>query len=187
MQKIQDMNETKIIKDVIKKSELLDKLHIWIKDNTPKELIFINIDNYYIPSNILNQADHIYYDINPNNYPIDKKCFQGFGGQTLSFKMLDGTIKDIKGPWHSNSDALYNRTGLDLRNKTINIGFIYLTKHCSILEDYKDIIYYDEEPVISNYNRIKDLAYEYAQKYQQDVYFFMKGYCGGVESRIEYN
>ena len=40
---------------------------------------------------------------------------QGFGGSTLTFKMVDGSEVQLKGPWHSNSEALFYETGVDVR------------------------------------------------------------------------
>lgn len=43
--------------------------------------------------------------------------FQGFGGATLTFNTVDGEELKLKGPWHGNSNALYEDTGIDIRNK----------------------------------------------------------------------
>jgi len=42
---------------------------------------------------------------------------QGFGGAICMFTLEDGTKEQVKGPWHSNSEALFKDTGLDLRNE----------------------------------------------------------------------
>ncbi len=50
---------------------------------------------------------------------IDTLDGEGFGGRTLEFTLEDGTKHKVKGPWHSNTNSLFERTGIDLRSKNV--------------------------------------------------------------------
>ena len=176
----------------LSKSVLNTKLLNWINQNNSKEIIYKVYDNrYYVPCNIENIADNIHYDDNPSNLPTDNykgyKGFRGYGGREIPFKLEDGTIKIIKGPWHTNSETLYNDIKLDIRNKHLTIGCLFLDRCKSILNNFTNVIYVDEEPVIGDYDRIKNMAIEYSKKYKQTIYYYMKSATGGIESYIEYN
>jgi len=57
---------------------------------------------------------------NPNAiYFHDPRHEEGFGGAVIPFIGNDGEIREFKGPWHSNAEGLYKRTGIDLRKKRI--------------------------------------------------------------------
>src|ERR1700749_4176133 len=78
----------------------------------------------------------------------------GYGGRTLDFPTKDGIIK-IQGPWHSNTDSLYERTGVDLRDKHCTWGAISLKRgmegNDSVL---LDVVYVDADGgVVGTFDR----------------------------------
>jgi len=78
---------------------------------------------------IIGKDGHIYlYAIqdNPadNIYVSGGKNSDGFGGRTLSFTLEDGTVEELRGPWHTNSDDLFVHTGIDLRAKYLTFVVI---------------------------------------------------------------
>ena len=92
----------------------------------------------------------------------------GFGGATLTFKLINREEVKLKGPWHSNSDALYADTEIDLREQhetfiVIGTGREY---NQSNLSDYitiiKNVLYIDEFPTIGSFYRGKELAQDFA-------------------------
>ena len=53
---------------------------------------------------------------NPNAIFVhDPQNEDGFGGALVTFTLVDGREVRFRGPWHSNPDSLYERTGIDLR------------------------------------------------------------------------
>lgn len=69
------------------------------------------------PANEKNPADHIYMTNNPENTTSNEQLFQGFGGATLPMPLENGKTYMLHGGWHSNSEALFKDTGVDLREK----------------------------------------------------------------------
>lgn len=129
-----------------------------------------------------NSADNIYVSGGENS--------DGFGGRTLSFTLEDGTIEKLKGPWHSNSDALYGDTGVDLRDKCltfvvisesrnrIQIERIYYTKMVNVL-------YKDTKPTIGKFERGRIIAQKLANKLKQTIYCYSQSQGGSSNSAIE--
>lgn len=136
-----------------------------------------------------NEADEIYVGSSNPEEEHTVGLFRGFGGATLQFKLEDGTIDNVKGPWHSNPDALLQSTGYDVRNKSLTWGCI--SKHKSYEPNdkvyggsdqiFKDLIYIDDDPVIGEYTRIEKLAQEYANKLNMTIYYHNNS-CGGSQT-----
>ncbi len=92
-------------------------------------------------------ANHVYVDTH------DPRS-RGFGGSTLEFKLVDGTIDRVKGPWHSNADALYEETGVDVRDK--HFTFIVISRTRDYIDGKTimvDVIYQDDVPMLGNFYR----------------------------------
>lgn len=90
--------------------------------------------------------------------------WRGFGGATLTFPLIDGTEYVAKAPWHSNADALFAETGVDLRDK--HFTFVVLAMSCEWIEartTFVDVVYQDEKPILGSFNRYKDLIKQYPQ------------------------
>ena len=123
-----------------------------------------------------NEADNIYFASKSKEYS------DGFAGATLSFELEDGTIDKIQGPWHSNSDGLFDDTGYDVRNKHLTKGIIAKNKthgEWHHPDEYSDVLHYDEVPVIGEYDRIENLAQMFANELNCKVYFAVKTGGGG--------
>lgn len=108
----------------------------------------------------------IYVTNNPQNTTSRNQAFEGFGGATLSMPLVDGTTFELRGGWHSNSDALFNDTGVDVRDKIFT--FVVLSKGLDF--DKKsygriltDVVYQDEKPTLGNFYRYKDLIKQYPE------------------------
>lgn len=127
-----------------------------------------------------NAGDNVYFaEANPD----PKAYFQGFGGATLTFRLEDGTEDQVKGPWHSNSGALFNDTGYDVRDKYFTRGIIAKNREYSVnMRDgdiYTDVLHYDEEPVLGEFDRIEKMAQNFANEHNCQVYYAMKSSGGG--------
>jgi hypothetical protein len=128
-----------------------------------------------------NEADNIYVSASPKENTPGYGGFRGFGGATLSFELEDGTTIDLQGLWHSNSGALYNDTGYDIRNKHKTFGVIGLGR------EYRkgmgqvtitDVIYKDDDWVIGSFGRAKKIAQNLANTLGKQVMCFSKSQGG---------
>lgn len=107
-------------------------------------------------------AENVYVTDSPKNNGT-----QGFGGAVLKMPLVNGEIFELKGGWHTNSDALFSDTGIDIRNKYRT--FVVLAKERFSLDDgtwrigFKGILYKDKEPTLGHFNRYKDLIKQYPE------------------------
>lgn len=124
-------------------------------------------------------ADNIYVQGGPKS--------DGFGGALLEFKLYNGcdSIK-LKGPWHSNSDALFQDTQVDIRDTHLTWGVIGTNREW--IEGrtvIKDIIWFDKEPLYGTFNRVEDQAKKLASERQQTLYKYVRSLggssCGPVQ------
>jgi len=74
---------------------------------------------------------------NPNAiYVYDPLNEKGFEGAQVTFTLVDGRKVSFRGPWHSNPEALYERTGIDLRVKrTCPYNYTDPEKECPYYEN----------------------------------------------------
>lgn len=123
---------------------------------------------------------------NPGGYvyvhdPSDDKS-DGFGGSTITFKIGKSGSYAAKGPWHTNTDALYQHTQIDLRSKHLTFGCIgkarSYERHQMVIED---LIFCDSEPVLAAFNRIESLAKDLANELNQQLYYYSES-SGGSSS-----
>jgi hypothetical protein len=85
----------------------------------------------------------------------------GYGGSILEFKLEDGTVDKVKGPWHSNSDALYADTGVDLRGQYYTRVVLARNRVYSgmgLRGTFIDVFYFEEEPVKGVFNRYIEIV-----------------------------
>lgn len=104
---------------------------------------------------------------------------QGYGGSTLHFLLEDGTTYDAKGPWHSNTDALFSDTGVDIRNTFRTFGVVAKKRTSLLLRPgvsgnsshyrFDGLLHLDSEPQIGDFDRIKKIALEFATKLEHPV------------------
>ena len=116
----------------------------------------------------------------------------GYGGSTIEFKMVDGSIEKIVGPWHSNPDGLFSDTGVDLRNNSWTFGCVSCYRenkgYCvdGISGIMTSIVYLDTEWTKGSFNRIEDLAKELAAKNHRDYYYYSASSGGASAGMIEW-
>lgn len=86
------------------------------------------------------------YVHDPNNVKSD-----GFGGATLTFKVGKCGKYEAKGPWHTNSEDMFQATGIDLRDKSLTFVVVARRRtyegHATVLED---LLYADAEPMLGS-------------------------------------
>lgn len=104
---------------------------------------------------------------------------EGYAGRTLDFTTKDGVIK-IQGPWHSNSDALYEKTGVDLRNKHRTMGVISLERGSKGSETVLlKVVYMDpEEGMVGTFDRVQELAQKMSDANNCVLYYYRRSSGG---------
>ncbi len=135
--------------------------------------------NWLFPSNIDNRAEHVYVD-NPN------RTEEGFGGRTMEFPLVSGGTYEATGPWHSNSNALFKATGIDIRNEYFTEGCVALTR-VTLREGYnqfKYVLIQDDERVLGNFHRIQCIAKLLAQYIDVPLYYYSNGSSGILGTRL---
>lgn len=109
-----------------------------------------------------NAGANIYVSANPEELKPGYRGFQGFGGSTLTFPLVNGGEIKLQGPWHSNSGALYEDTGIDVRDK--HYTFVVVSRRRESGGHYEmimaDVIYRDDAPVLGPFNRGDAIAEE---------------------------
>ena len=113
-----------------------------------------------------NPADNLYVEGEKGN--------DGFSGRTLVFKLVDGGKVELKGPWHANSGAFFQDTGIDTMNKYLTYAVVGLGRGGVYKSYIKDVIYKDKEPAVGEFNRGQKIAQSLANKVGGQVYCFVK-------------
>jgi len=125
-------------------------------------------------------GDFIHVSPNPRENERRFTGFRGYGGSTLKFTLQDGTIESLTGPWHSNSDALFQDTGIDFRDK--HATYIIISKKRIQNEKYQtvmvDVIHQDYSPVIGLFERGTLLAMEMAKTLNQMIFCYSESLGG---------
>lgn len=106
----------------------------------------------------------------------------GFYGHIICFKLVNGKVDEIVGPWHSNSETLFADTGINLTNKHATFIVLAKTKHDNVLND---IIYTDEFFIESEFNRYKILAEYYSKLCNCDIYYYQEYSGGKIVGKID--
>lgn len=104
---------------------------------------------------------------------------EGYGGRTLDFPTKGGVVK-IQGPWHSNTDALYERTGVDLRDKHRTTGVVALKRGTEGYETtLLDVVYVDPDGgVVGKFNRIQELAQQMSDESDKVLFYYRRSLGG---------
>lgn len=129
-----------------------------------------------------NPADNIYKD--------GGKGSDGFAGRTLTFPLEDGTSVSFIGPWKCGADALYEATGVDVRNQYLTLGIIALRRENGIdtgrvrtsYHNFYDVLHVDADWSIGAYNRIDCMAQDFADTLGVKVWFSTVSKGGGHAS-----
>ena len=136
---------------------------------------------WLIPTNHPAPAEQIHV-----HYPGQHS--DGYGGRTLLFRLEDGSDYEAQGPWHSNADSLYACTGVDLRDQYRTYGCVaHLREYIpNILEDrFVGILHKDQDWVVGRFDRLREIARDFADKLKHPVYCYSKS-MGGSSSGLEY-
>lgn len=114
---------------------------------------------------IVDAGDAIYVEGGPNS--------RGFGGSTLAFPLLAGGTLSLKGPWHSNSNALFADTGVDLRNRRLVWGCIGRRREYHNDQSATcDLLWFDREPIEGPLDRVEQLAARMSDERGEALYYF---------------
>jgi hypothetical protein len=136
--------------------------------------------NWYIA--IDSPAENVYISPKSEENAPGYKGFRGFGGRTLKFELEDGTVDHVKGPWASNTDSLFADTGVDVRDQHVTFGVISrgisYDDQCRTI--MTDVIYIDYEPLKGPFDRIKNLAKEFANKEGKLVRYYSESKGGSI-------
>lgn len=96
----------------------------------------------------------------------DPRRSEGYGGRTLEFPLVDGSVCALQGPWHSNADSLFEDTGIDLReqHQTWVVVARRQEHRRHMARAYLDIVHVDPEPVEGHFDRGQHLAEKLADE-----------------------
>jgi hypothetical protein len=124
-------------------------------------------------------AANVYVEGGPNS--------DGFGGRTLTFTLVDGTELKLKGPWHANSDSLFQDTGIDVRDK--HYTFVVIIRGRESGKQYEsimmDVLYKDDEPQLGSFHRGDLLAREWAQGLGAPVFLYSQSSGGSSCGQVK--
>jgi hypothetical protein len=104
---------------------------------------------------------------------------EGYSGRTMQFPTKDGIVK-IQGPWHTNADALFHATGVDLRDKHLTWGLIALRreydKHIPV---FRYVLHLDpDEGVVGPFDRISKQAQAFATEGARPIAYYSRSHSG---------
>ena len=138
-------------------------------------------DRTWLVADQENAADDIYVTNNPQNTTSKDQGFEGFGGATLAMPLVTGETFALHGGWHSNAQALFDDTGVDVRDT--HFTFVVLAKERCSTDDgtwrtvFRDIVYRDAKPVLGGFDRYKKLIENHP-----DARFYYSSSRGGSSS-----
>lgn len=139
------------------------------------------------PANSDSPAEQVHFH-NPKDLKSD-----GYGGATLHFVLEDGTTYAAKGPWHSSADAMFEATGVDIRNTHYTYGCVSLKRvyvpsttrsYYDSVTRFEGVLHADKEPVLGRFSRLTDLAKEHATRLGHPVAYYSQS-KGGSSSGWE--
>lgn len=125
---------------------------------------------------------------------------KGFGGRELRFELVEGGEVLLTGPWHSNADAMFHDTGIDVRDKMFSFcviakrrGRIKFTRETAwgprefTRDTLEDVLYRDEAPVLATFERpdIKEMAEWFADVLGHSVYLYKETRGGSSNGPVD--
>lgn len=121
------------------------------------------------------QGNAVYVQGGPNS--------DGFGGRVLTFRLENGCDSiSLKGPWHTNPSSLLSDTGIDVRDKFYTFGVVGEGREYPAITK---LLWFDTEPVIGSFDRVKQKAQEIANERGQTVFYYMESRggssCGAID------
>lgn len=144
-----------------------------VMDHERKVVWFYTLEDY-------DPAGHIYC----HHYEDEES--KGFGGRTIVFNIGKSGQYHAAGPWHSNSDSLFEHTGVDLRNK--HLTFVCVARHRVFEQNdtiLEDILYIDKLPTLGKFDRGKEIAQKLADELKVPVCRYSES-TGGSSCGYEY-
>lgn len=109
---------------------------------------------WLIPVDRQDRGSYVYVEGGPNS--------NGFGGSTINFSLVDGSVLSLKGPWHSNGRDMLKDTSIDVTQELFTWGCIGTSRSYS--GNYQDqamihgLLYFDEKVTLSDLGRVRKLA-----------------------------
>lgn len=132
-----------------------------------------------------NAGAHVYVSADPRENVPGYRGFRGYGGSTLSFKLSTGETVELKGPWHSNSDALKDDTGVDVTSKHLTYVVIARSRDGGFPQEIlRDVAYKDDASVLGDFYRGTLLAMELAKKMDTILYCYSESRGGSSCSPV---
>ena len=120
-----------------------------------------------------------------------KEYSEGYAGRTATFKLEDGTEDQVQGPWHSNSAAFFEDTGVDMQDKHLTWGVIYTKEirrdYMTAIIDQKDIYHIDEGWTQGKFQRIEELAQKLANTHGLRMFYYAQSSGGSRQFKAEPN
>lgn len=138
---------------------------------------------YLIPTNIPNPGDYLYW--------IAENHSNRSGTGMAHFKLEDGSVVEEAGWWHTNSDALFESTGIDVRDKHMTWTAVLKASYGILrpidLTRPDNVIVQDAEPTIGTFDREEDLARasEIADEWGHPVFFYKVTSGGSSLSQVK--
>jgi hypothetical protein len=124
-----------------------------------------------------------------------EKRGDGFSGATLEIPLKDGGTFALRGGWHTNAGALFEDTGVDLRDS--HATFVVLSRgveyNQTIKDEYgeyngnvmKDVVYRDpEDGLEGRYHRGYHIAVALAQKTGEKFFLYSESGGGSIFQRV---
>jgi hypothetical protein len=138
--------------------------------------------NIWLVSDQLNNADQILVTNNPENTTNPNQGFEGFGGAVMKIPLVGGGIFELHGGWHTNSDAFYQDTGIDIRNRHYTRVIVAKNRRWEHGQEiYIDVLYYEDEYRLGHFDRNKKIAQDIANELGQTVVCYSES-TGGSSS-----
>lgn len=135
---------------------------------------------WYIPATDY-PAENLHVEPNPEQNKPGYRGFRGYAGSTLNFRLKDGSIDAVTGPWHSSANNLYMDTGINLKGliRTWTCIYLYRGKYGT----FNDVVYYDPSVQIGfNLNGfIQTICYIISQP----VFVYIATYSGSSDRMID--
>lgn len=137
---------------------------------------------FYYPVSAVNVADTVRAPMcNPaDEIHVDHHDPQsrGYGGSVLKFELEDGTIDEVKGPWHGgyNSEEVTGVRVSDLHYSHVTIGFKAGEGFMEV--EPSSIVYQDPGWVLGPYMRGARIAQQLADLWDTTLYCVSHSYGG---------
>lgn len=112
---------------------------------------------------------------------------RGYGGSTLEFPLEDGTVDEVKGPWHTNSEAFFSATGLNISDLHYTCVTIGTERGEGLMEVGGEIIYQDPGWVLGPFMRGERIAHQLADVHNRRLYVVRESQVGGSAGFVEPN